>query len=205
MSYSPPLGNAVNFTATGIAYTPSAGDSVDFVPSPSLFVSGVLPIGGSASILSLGTWDLSVADSVQFGGALLVETSVGQRININSKFALTGEATIIAAAALDVAGALKLSGQAFIHRASALNVAGKVTFRGHVSMGMGRRTIIDNKMHLSGQAQFRAGERLVVSTGITFYGRAQFIHAPKASISVASKLSLRGRMKLRHTQPCGCC
>lgn len=199
MSYSPPLGSAVNFQATGLPYTPPAGGSVNFDAQVALVVAGALSVGGAANLASLGTWELYATGScMALGGKVSLYTEIGRRLSIASKILIGGEARVVTAAGLSAGGQLRLHGSATINPGSAFRADGKIKLRGSPRFKAGTGLNAGFRLQFTGAARFMRGARTMVASSVKLGVLAQSTHAPEIILQVSSGIVLRGRARVRY-------
>lgn len=133
MSYTPPAGNAANFSWVGVAaYTPPAGNAANFSWTPTGFTvtgAGTLSFTGAGTVAhgvevtGAGTIPFTGAGTVEHGIATATVTGAGT-------LAFTGEGSAAHGVAVTGAGVLDFTGAGASAHGVAVTGAGALSFAG---------------------------------------------------------------------------
>lgn len=176
MSYTAPLGNAIEFTLdAGLITPPPAGDAVSF----DLVASSLA---------------LTLAGEVSYGGAgyfVLRNDFAGA-----GELTLQGNAPLRSGAQFQGAEALAFSGVAHVLNLISLHGAGDLGFAGHALIFVELFLEHLSKLRFSGSASFFVAQQLAVNATIAFGGELVANAVTSGVMDVAARLELFGNATL---------
>lgn len=224
MAYTPPAGNAVNFTFDGKSYSPPAGDGVnfDFATSTDLFCLGSVRIDGRADINSgtgvtgIGGFSLSGVANIETSEPLLlvcdgrVELSGVAVLTRGSRFSCAGNIELGGTAALSATRTftLRLSGRAAVVGTARVNADSSLFCRGKVEVNGQARVLTWRTLSVSGsvvinngRVTLRRGASLFAGGSVRCSGASMLSTQPAFDLVCLGAASVRGRAVISKQSP----
>lgn len=196
MSYTPPFGSAVNFTASGDSVPDVLGNKVDFpYLNTALYASGQFTLCGDA-VLSRGVGFSSITGAVCCAGTLNLFHPIA--FEWFDKYKLSGSAEILFPIGVYASGKYGVGGSATLYASNFVAVSAVASLGGAVKLAVITELCVPyNQYSLGGVASVLAHDfvGLTIDSSVTFYGGMSLLSAN--TVSISNKLSLGGTAAVR--------